>query len=165
MSDRIAVMSKGRVMQMGTPVEIYERPTNRFVADFIGESNFLEGRIKSMSADEASVFVPALNAELTGMPMSKDLVNGEEVAISIRPEKIRIVEPGGDKDGVFRAKVINSIYIGSDTHVYLDCNGVKLKVMEQNRISRLDPFSFYHKGQEIGIYLIPENTLVLKREA
>lgn len=165
MSDRIAVMSKGKVMQMGTPVEIYERPANKFVADFIGESNFLDGKIKSISANEASVYVPALNAELSGVPMSKDLVNGEEVVISIRPEKIRIVEADSEKEGVFRAKVVNSIYIGSDTHVFLDCSGLRLKVMEQNHISRLDPFSFYHKDQEVGVYLMPENTLVLKKEA
>src|SRR5574338_878094 len=69
MSDRIAVMSMGRVMQMGSPVEIYERPNNRFVADFIGESNFFEGQLKSMSGEEGSVFVPALNCEITGMPV------------------------------------------------------------------------------------------------
>src|SRR5512134_1248126 len=58
MSDRIAVMSKGKVQQIGTPVEIYERPANRFVADFIGESNFFEGKLKSLSAKEACVVVP-----------------------------------------------------------------------------------------------------------
>src|SRR5512134_3256746 len=58
MSDRIAVMNHGRVQQMGSPVEIYERPANRFVADFIGESNFFEGKIKSLSAKEACVVVP-----------------------------------------------------------------------------------------------------------
>src|SRR5574339_747302 len=73
MSDRIAVMSKGKVQQMGTPVEIYERPANRFVADFIGESNFLEGRLKTLSGNEACVFVPQLNAELTGIPVSDGL--------------------------------------------------------------------------------------------
>src|SRR5512143_3333265 len=64
MSDRIAVMSKGKVQQMGTPVEIYERPANQFVADFIGESNFLEGRIKSLSAEEACVYIPDWDTEL-----------------------------------------------------------------------------------------------------
>ncbi len=92
MSDRIAVMSKGKVQQMGTPVEIYERPANRFVADFIGESNFLEGRIKSISANEACVYIPALDSELYGLPVSEGLVNGEEVIVSIRPEKIHITE-------------------------------------------------------------------------
>jgi spermidine/putrescine transport system ATP-binding protein len=164
MSDRIAVMSKGRVQQLATPVEIYERPVNKFVADFIGESNFLEGTIKSISASEAKVFVPALNAELTGMPMSRDLVNGEEVVVSIRPEKLRIVESTARGDGIFKAKVVNSVYIGSDTHVYLDCHGLKLKVMEQNRISRLDPSSFYARDQIINIYMMPENTLVLKKD-
>ena len=48
MSDRIAVMSKGKVLQMGSPVEIYERPNCKFVADFIGTSNFLEGTVKSL---------------------------------------------------------------------------------------------------------------------
>src|SRR5260221_8258334 len=106
MSDRIAVMSKGKVQQMGTPVEIYERPTNKFVADFIGESNFFDGKIKSLSKNEATVFVPDLNADVTGMPISQGLANGEEVVVSIRPEKIRIV--GGDaKEGnVVRGKVI-----------------------------------------------------------
>ena len=164
MSDRIAVMSKGRVQQLATPVEIYERPVNKFVADFIGESNFLEGRIKSLSKEEAKVFVPALNTEVTGMPMSMNLVNGEDVVVSIRPEKMRIVENNAKGDGIFTAKVLNSVYIGSDTHVYVDLQGVRLKVMEQNRISRLDPSSFYSKDQEINIYLMPENTLVLKKD-
>ncbi|MCQ3936847.1 MAG: spermidine/putrescine ABC transporter ATP-binding protein [Chloroflexi bacterium] len=164
MSDRIAVMSKGQVQQMGTPVEIYERPTNKFVADFIGESNFLEGRIKSLSAKEASVFIPALNAEVRGMPMSQGLVNGEEVVVSIRPEKVRIVEKAAKGEGMFRGRVLTSVYIGSDTHVYLDVRGIRMKVMEQNRISRLDPSSFYVKDQEITIFLMPENTLVLKKE-
>src|SRR6266542_4142849 len=83
MSDRIAVMSKGRVQQIGTPVEIYERPANRFVADFIGESNFFEGTIKSLSKNEAVVHIPALNAELTGLPVSEGLVAGEAVKVSI----------------------------------------------------------------------------------
>lgn len=164
MSDRIAVMSKGKVQQLATPVEIYERPVNKFVADFIGESNFLEGKIKSISKDEAVVFIPALQAEIKGMPMSRDFVNGEEVSVSIRPEKIRIVEHGSNGDGMFKAKVLNSVYIGSDTHVYVDMEGIRLKVMEQNRISRLDPSSFYTKDQVITLLFIPENTLVLKKD-
>lgn len=164
MSDRIAVMSKGRVQQLATPVEIYERPVNKFVADFIGESNFLDGKIKSISKDEAVVFVPALNTELKGMPMSNDFVNGEEVAVSVRPEKIRIVENESKGDGLFKAKVLTSVYIGSDTHVYVDMEGIRLKVMEQNRISRLDPSSFYSKDQVVTLLFMPENTLVLKKD-
>lgn len=164
MSDRIAVMSKGKVQQLATPVEIYERPVNKFVADFIGESNFLEGQIKSISKNEVVVHVPMLNAEMKGMPMSSDFVNGEDVVISIRPEKIRIAENDAKGDGLFKAKVTNSVYIGSDTHVYVDLNGIRLKVLEQNRISRLDPSSFYSKEQVVTLLFIPENTLVLKKD-
>src|SRR5512141_1164667 len=82
MSDRIAVMSKGKVLQVGTPVEIYERPTSRFVADFIGETNFLEGRIKSIQGDRAVVNVPVWEEEITGL-VTCPLNVGDEVAISI----------------------------------------------------------------------------------
>jgi spermidine/putrescine transport system ATP-binding protein len=164
MSDRIAVMSKGRVQQLATPVEIYERPVNKFVADFIGESNFLEGKIKSISGNEAVVHVPTLNAEIKGMPMTNNFVNGEEIVVSIRPEKIRIAEHAAKGEGIFHAQVLNSVYIGSDTHVYVDLNGKRLKVMEQNRISRLDPSSFYVKDQSISLVFMPENTLILKKD-
>jgi spermidine/putrescine transport system ATP-binding protein len=164
MSDRIAVMSKGKVQQIGTPVEIYERPSNRFVADFIGESNFFEGKIKSLSKDEAVVYVPELNAELRGLPVSGGLINGEEIVVSIRPEKIRITEKQTIDANFLQGRITNTVYIGTDTHVYLDVCGMKLKVYEQNHISRLDPRSFYVVGQEVWLMLLPENTLVLKKE-
>jgi len=163
MSDRIAVMSKGRVQQIGSPVEIYERPANSFVADFIGESNFFEGRIKSLSAHEAIVHVPVLNADLIGLPVSQRLVNGEAVTISIRPEKVRIADKAMNQNS-FSGKVTNTVYIGTDTHVYVDLLGQKVKVFEQNRISRLDPGSFYTVGQEVILVMMPENVLVLKKD-
>ena len=163
MSDRIAVMSKGRVMQMGSPVEIYERPRNRFVAEFIGESNFLEGQIKSLSGSEASVFVPALNAEVVGTPTSEGLVNGEQVFISIRPEKIHLTEHPL-RQNTFSGQVVSTVYIGSNTHVVVQVGELRLKVWEQNRISRLEPSSFYTVGQKVDLMLMPENALVLKKD-
>jgi ABC-type Fe3+/spermidine/putrescine transport system ATPase subunit len=149
---------------MGTPVEVYERPTNKFVADFLGESNFFDGMVKSISRDEVCVFVPSLNAEVMGMPISNGLVNGEEVVVCIRPEKIRISENHVLDKNMFQGRISNTVYIGADTHVFVDLHGAKLKVWEQNRISRLDPKSFYTTGQEVHLVLMPENTLVLKKE-
>src|SRR3990172_4200888 len=163
MSDRIAVMSKGKVQQMGTPVEIYERPANRFVADFIGESNFLDGKIKSLSKDEAVVIVPELNAELTGLPVSAGLVGGQDVTVSIRPEKVRIADKGLDQNS-FTGEVKNTVYIGTDTHVFVDVGTKRIKVFEQNRISRLDPGSYYTIGQQVMLVMLPENVLILKKE-
>ena len=163
MSDRIAVMSKGRVKQMGTPVEIYERPTNRFVADFIGESNFLDGRVKSIKDDKAVVNIPDWNRELTGL-VTGEVKAGDDVAVSIRPEKVRLVEAGAAAEDNLEGVVVNSTYIGSDTHVYLDVRGQQLKVWEQNRVSTLDPRAYYVNGQKVRVALLPENTLVMPRE-
>lgn len=161
MSDRIAVMSKGKVMQVGTPVEIYERPNCRFVADFIGESNFLEGKIKSIEGGQASVYVPALNTEVVGL-LTGNLVAGQEATVSIRPEKIRLSEKPVLNLNCFAATITQTTYIGADTHVYLDVNGLRIKVWDMNKISTLDPRAHYTVGQKVCLTLFPENTLVME---
>jgi spermidine/putrescine transport system ATP-binding protein len=160
MSDRIAVMSRGRVLQIGNPVEIYERPTSRFVADFIGESNFFEGVIQTTENDHAIVEVPSLKGALQGINKGGRR-KGDKVIVSIRPEKIRIFEQASATENFFVGTVKSTTYIGSDTHVYVDLNGLTLKVWEQNKISNLDPKSYYVQGQKIYLHLVPENTLVL----
>jgi spermidine/putrescine transport system ATP-binding protein len=163
MSDRIAVMSQGKIMQMGTSVEVYERPSNRFVAEFIGESNFLDGKVKSIKGDQAVVSVPVWSKELTGIVTSKVKV-GDDVSVSIRPEKIRLTDQQGIKENSLEGVVMTSTYIGSDTHIYLDVRGVRLKVWEQNHISTLDPNAYYVNGEKVWVTLLPENTLVLPKE-
>ncbi len=163
MSDRIAVMSFGKVIQIGTPVEIYERPTSRFVADFIGETNFLEGRVRSVQGDQAVVSVPLWNEELTGLATNQIKV-GDEVVLSIRPEKIRLSDNQEMKHNSLEGVVVNSTYIGSDTRLYLDVRGQRLKVWEQNHTSTMDPRAYYHNGQKVFVNLLPENTLVLPKD-
>jgi spermidine/putrescine transport system ATP-binding protein len=163
MSDRIAVMNFGKVLQVGPAVEIYERPANRFVADFIGESNFLDGKVKSVKGDRAVVYVSAWEQELAGLITSKVIV-GEDVAISIRPEKIRLSDKSAAGGSGLEGTVVNSTYIGSDTHLYLDVHGQRMKVWEQNRVSTLDPRAYYQTGQKVRLSLMPENTLVLPKD-
>ena len=163
MSDRIAVMSQGEVLQMGPPVEIYERPNCKFVADFIGTSNFLEGTVKSLEKGIASVYISALDAEINGI-VAGDVSVGETVAVSIRPEKIRLAEKAVLNQNCFEGTIDLVTYIGSDTHLHVSVNGIKLKVWEQNKISSLDPAAYYTVGQKIWLTLFPENTLVLADE-
>jgi spermidine/putrescine transport system ATP-binding protein len=160
MSDRIAVMSKGRVMQVGTPVEIYERPNSRFVADFIGESNFLNGTVREVEKEHATVFIPSLNMEIKGLNTGA-VQNGGKAVISIRPEKIRISEQPALAVNFFKGQITRTTYIGSDTHVYVDIGGQTMKVWEQNKISSLDPRAYYAQGQSVYLNLFPENTLIL----
>lgn len=163
MSDRIAVMNKGKVLQIGSPVEIYERPNCKFVADFIGTSNFLNGKVKSLDGDKANVFVPALKAEIRGL-VSGTVSAGEEVAVSIRPEKIRLADKAALNQNCFEGRIVSSVYIGSDTHLVVDVNGLSMKVWEQNKISSLDPRAYYTVGQNVWLTLFPENTLVMPNQ-
>jgi spermidine/putrescine transport system ATP-binding protein len=161
MSDRIAVMSQGKVLQIGPAVEIYERPTTRFVADFIGESNFLEGQVKSLKGDHAVVSIPAWGKDLTGL-CTASVAAGDTVSVSIRPEKIRLADGPEPEPNCMEGVVSNSTYIGSDTHVYLDVRGQRIKVWEQNRTSGVDPRTRYRAGAKAWITLPKENTLVLR---
>lgn len=160
MSDRIAVMSQGKVMQMGNPVEIYERPNCRFVADFIGTSNFFNGQVKSMENGKALVELPDLGATLNGI-VSGEVRTGDKVVVSIRPEKIKLTEKPEDGHFSLEGVVSNSTYIGSDSHVYVEARGKILKVWEQNKTSSLDPGEYYSIGEKVWLVFYPQNTLVL----
>jgi spermidine/putrescine transport system ATP-binding protein len=171
MSNRIAVMNKGKTLQIGGSVEIYERPNCRFVADFIGETNFLTGIVKAVSKEKVTVLVSALSQEINGIGRG-DYSVGQAVAISIRPEKVRLVDDDGKEvndlrgtENLLRGKVVTTAYIGSDTRVVLDLGaGVRLRAWEQNDISTLDPEAYYSVGDAVRIYIPFENTLVLPED-
>jgi spermidine/putrescine transport system ATP-binding protein len=126
MSDRIAVMNGGRIRQTATPRELYESPANRFVAGFIGESNFLQAQIVG---DKVSV--------AGAKPVALDLPSGsvgKEVTVLIRPE--HVVLSHGAEDAVhLKATVEQLVYFGTDTHVHLVLeHGAKLVARVQNAL-------------------------------
>jgi len=130
MSDRIAVMSKGVALQVGLPEEIYERPANKFVADFIGETNFLDGVVKGQNGKMVEV-------ELTGtgtvhVESSRTFTNGQQVSVAVRPEKVRLNAEVKDGNNL-KGRVEEVIYIGTDTHYGVRFpGGQKARVREQN---------------------------------
>ncbi len=167
MSDRIAVMSQGKVLQIGTPVEIYERPNCRFVADFIGETNFLKGKVKKIERGLLTVELPDFSQEIKGMG-HENLAVGQDVSVSIRPEKIRLEDDNNttaveeDKDNILRGKVLATAYVGSDTRIIVDIgHDIHMVVWEQNNISTLDPQAYYVADDKVLVHLPFENTLVL----
>lgn len=164
MSDRIAVMNQGHVLQIGKPVEIYERPICRFVADFIGETNFLYGSVVSRKDDMAVVAVADLGVEIVGLA-TKGLQKGVKAVVSARPEKIIISKTSGVTQNTFPARVVETAYIGSDTRIILETSSkVRLSIWEQNKISSLDLDAYYHDGQEVWLTFPQENTLVLPED-
>ncbi|HAV78046.1 MAG TPA: spermidine/putrescine ABC transporter ATP-binding protein [Anaerolineae bacterium] len=130
MSDRIAVMSKGKALQVGKPEEIYERPANKFVADFIGETNFMDGIVKGQNGKVVVVDLPG-SGEVR-VESSRTFTSGQQVSVAVRPEKLRLnheIEGGNNLKG----RVEDVIYIGTDTHYGVRFpGGHKLRVREQN---------------------------------
>ena len=109
------------------------------------------------------MYVPALNTDISGI-VSGDVTVGETVAVSVRPEKIRMAEKAVLNQNCFEGTIDLVTYIGSDTHLHVNANGLKLKVWEQNKISSLDPKAYYAVGQNVWLTLFPENTLVMAKE-
>ena len=130
MSDRIAVMSKGNALQIGQPEEIYERPATKFVADFIGETNFLDGVVRSQNGVTVEIELPGSGT--VRVESSRKFTNGQQVSVAVRPEKLtlnRDVEDGNNLKG----RVEEVIYIGTDTHYGVRFAGShKARVREQN---------------------------------
>jgi len=130
MSDRIAVMHKGVVLQIGKPEEIYEKPASKYVADFIGETNFIDGVVKRQ--DGATVEVELEGTGVVRVESSRSFSNGQQVAVAVRPEKLRLntqIEDGN----TLRGRVEDVIYIGTDTHYGVRfAGGQKVRVREQN---------------------------------
>jgi len=139
MSDRIAVMSNGEVQQIGSPTEIYEHPVNRFVADFIGDTNFIDGEIISVQDDLVSCRVGAntvFEAENSGNHKS-----GDQVTLFLRPEKITLnaqIVNGESHAG----KVANIIYLGNQALLSVDLgNDIKLTAQARPREDGNLPFA------------------------
>lgn len=128
MSDRIAVMNEGHILQVGAPTDIYENPTSRFVADFIGDTNFISAECVDQANGQSRFRVDGgteLYAEAMAAP-------GKKVTFSIRPERIEFDET--HKSNLVEARLRNVTYIGTDTlSDWVLPSGTILKVRQQNR--------------------------------
>ena len=130
MSDRIAVMDGGSIMQIGNPREIYEHPRNRFVTEFIGESNILQARVAGRT--EAGVQL-ALGSDVFLAPDHAGLATGAEISVTIRPEQVLM---GTDADGMTNrlcASVRDISYQGAIIRYRLDLHGQILIAEAPNR--------------------------------
>lgn len=132
MSDRVVVLNQGRIEQVGKPDELYDKPRNKFVADFIGETNLLEGRIVNEEGNSIRI------ETLGGMKISAlqtEEVKGEDVSISIRPEKVILLENDQKVQNMYTGQVEEVIYVGETTKfkVALKGAGEKLFVKLHSR--------------------------------
>lgn len=162
MSDRIAVMSQGKVLQVGTPTEIYERPLHTFVADFIGETNFVEGQVLETSDGYATVETSD-GLRLRGVA-PRAVTAGKPATLSIRPEKIRLMASCDEQiaSSALPVRVELVSYIGSDTRITVRLNEQRtLDIWEQNSRSTLDRNAYWQPGEPAFLVVPPDNALVL----
>ncbi|MCC6791350.1 MAG: ABC transporter ATP-binding protein [Thermomicrobiales bacterium] len=134
-SDRIAVMNAGKILQIGTPAEIYERPRDRFVADFVGQTNFLEGSIAGVDHGLATVEIEGLGTIRARMSDASP-VNGP-VTVAVRPERVFLTTdaPGaGDAWNRVGGSVEQETYLGTHSQLMLRLPGGQMVVVyRQNR--------------------------------
>jgi len=126
MSDRIAVMHDGRLLQVGSPEQIYERPANRFVADFIGQTNLLEATVE----DAATVCL----ANGARVAAASDLEPGTKVALSLRPEQATLSSRSGStSNGRVEGQIAAATYLGNAVVYQVKLNWMELEVREANK--------------------------------
>lgn len=143
LSDRIAVINKGKVEQLDSPAKIYEAPVSSFVAAFIGDTNFFEGTIESVDGDYCTILVPGFGA--IKAYNDKNLSPSQKVHLSVRPEKIRVTKdpPPPEKGAsinVFQSKVTDVVYQGVYTKYWVRC--------AERSISSMKPHSRFLLDQE-----------------
>jgi spermidine/putrescine transport system ATP-binding protein len=152
MSDRIAVMDQGRILQVGSPTEIYEQPTGRFVADFIGEANILPCQVIGRKNGLATVRVgDTLEMQADCSP---EVGVGQTGSVMIRPEKIRI-EPGATarsgQEAVFAGVINEAIYTGTATRFEVKLKeDLIIRVHHQN-LSTADPVAQVRRGEPVRL--------------
>jgi len=149
MSDRLAVMNAGRIVQIGTPREVYEDPADTYVADFLGAANLMEVEVVSAGALRVGDFALTSNR--------CEATTGTAHAV-IRPERVRIEEHGSAGENRVPAMVERVVFLGSATEVLLRlAPGVPLQALMQNDGSRPD----LAQGTPVHVYLPPDALRVL----
>lgn len=167
-SDRIAIMNKGKVLQVGTPAEVYESPADMFVADFIGENNFIEGEVISIDSETCATLKHERLGEIR-FEMDRKVKIGDYVKVSVRPEKIRLTrnlpKNLGKIHNVIKVYVDELIYTGFQSKYFVWLNGEKdllFKVFKQHAIFFEDDESSVRWDEEAYISWNSEDSYLVE---
>ena len=149
MSDTIVVMDKGRIQQIGRPEDIYNEPKNAFVADFIGEANFLKGAMTGHNGTHATLNIEGHEMAVAGRD---DLKEGETYTVVLRPESGHLADEGG-----LPCKVIVSCFMGSYQNYHVMVGDTLVKLAEHNPKNK----RIYAVGEECSLRFDPDAVHIL----
>ena len=155
-SDRIAVMDQGKVVQIGRPAEIYATPATKFVAGFMGTTTFIHGKVTEITGERIAV---QTDSGLSIQGKGRQLAAGDEVDVAIRPENIRFLTGPADlreqgKENTFEARITRASYVGELVDYQLDLKGSLLRAKGETA----NPLS---EGTPIRIYIEPDQLSIL----
>ena len=148
-SDKIIIMSKGKVEQIGTPREIYYHPKSRFVADFIGEANFLKAKVKSVNGEKAVIDVIGEEIEVNNYV---EKVAGEEASLVLRPEAVVLSEKG-----LLEGTVTLSTFMGSYQYYQVMVGDMEIQITDYNPVNR----RIYEVGEKAYLDFDPHGVYIL----
>jgi iron(III) transport system ATP-binding protein len=153
LSRQIAVMNEGRILQIGTPRDIYERPASQFVADFVGNTNFIDGVVRVVTPSNDV----CISTEIGDLKVQTDLElrADERVAISVRPEDVELTEERPLGANVWEGRVDQKVFLG-------EAVDFQVKVAGRTLLSRRHPTLRTKVGDAIFVQLNPEKCVVLK---
>jgi iron(III) transport system ATP-binding protein len=160
LSHEIAVMNEGRIVQIGSPRDIYERPRNKFVADFVGSTNFIDGKMISATTGNGRCRVATALGEMN-VQCVENLASGAPVVVSVRPEDVELSEGAPvreDDDNVCRGTVEAKVFLGE----YLD---FQVKVGESVLLARVHPSLRTPTGEPIHVRMRAEKCVAIAEAA
>ncbi len=162
MSDRVCIMREGRIVQTGSPRQLYDRPVSRYVADFIGKSNFFDGQLADTGQDAARVKLDC-GIEI-GAPQAAGLSAGDRVSVSVRPEQMIVardpVRLPPDSAVRLPARVLNRIFLGEHTEYLLQSDTLGAFLVLSPRQSELSERPF-DTGESVHVAWSRDAALIL----
>jgi iron(III) transport system ATP-binding protein len=155
-SDRIAVMDSGNVVQIGTAHEIYEKPANKFVADFIGTMNFMPGEVVEILPDGGVHVRTEFSDKLLGTASGNAAASaGDQVYASIRPEDVEIfTDPPQARPNLLKGTIAHKAYLGNFLYFFVSVNDTMIRVQVPHHLP-------HEEGQDLYLYLNPQKCMLL----
>lgn len=148
-SDKIIIMSKGKVEQIGTPREIYYHPSSKFVADFIGEANFLDAKVVSAEGDKAMIQVVGKEFEVNNFAGAK---SGDNATLIIRPEGATL-----SQQGILEGTVTLSTFMGAYQYYQMELGGMEIQITDYNPVNH----RIFEVGEKAFLDFDPRGVYIL----
>ncbi|MCP3690193.1 MAG: ABC transporter ATP-binding protein [Gammaproteobacteria bacterium] len=160
LSDRVAVMARGDVLQMASPPELYNRPVNVEVADFIGQMNFFDADVIDIQDSKARLLARGLGE--VNVPADADFIKkGAQLVVAIRPEKMTLTRERNAATNTIQGTLKTSAYLGSLSHFFISVDGSEEPVEVASQESDLASRGMLERGSEVWLAWADESLVVL----